>query len=361
MLTLDTDARVVFSQTVKRFKDKPELIPRLKPLYAYFHAYEARYGELTQVQELEKQMAELFPDESNISPFAARFATDRFNPITARVIVSPAQQMRPKMAIIPSVEDVSPSTRGTPHPPTQAERSPRPQFLPMNLANVNSPKRPFQNDEADDYNPPRKLQRGASPLKGAAGRRLDQQRRQGGTAASGATIPIPRDITFLLGLIPPADSFHAYRFKSESMVRLIRETDIPSFPEWRSQNEQQSARAHARPVSSDYAPYQYSGRDSPGITGRPASPYGGAVRAVAQASTAYRNSPLRPGSSGSYEPPPAIYQAPGPSPFNPIAQHTQGAPGNPYPGWPSTYPDPASQYAAPHPSQQQSYPGPYYS
>lgn len=356
-----TNARVVFSQTVKRFKEKPELIPRLKPLYTYFHAYEARYGELTQVQELEKQMAELFPDESNLSPFAARFATDRFNPITARVIVSPAQQMRPKMAIIQSVEDVSPSTRGTPHPPAQAERSPRPQFLPMNPGNVNSPKRPFQNDEVDDYNPPRKIQRGASPLKGAAGRRLDQQRRQGGTAASGTTIPIPRDITFLLGLIPPADTFHAHRFKSERMVQLIRDTDIPSYSEWRSQNEQQSARTHTRPASSDYPPYQYSGRDSPGTTGRPASPYGGAVRAVAQASSTYRNSPLRPGSSGSYEPPPATYQAPGPSPFNPIAQHSQGAPGNPYAGWPSNYPDMASQYSAPHPAQPQSYPGPYYS
>ncbi|KAJ2983866.1 hypothetical protein NUW58_g6178 [Xylaria curta] len=131
-----TNARVVFSQTVKRFKDKPELTPKLKPLYAYFHAYEARYGELAQVQELEKQMAELFPDESNTSPFAARFATDRFNPITARVIVSPAQQMRPKAAILQSVEDVSPSIRGTPQPMTQPERSPRPQFLPVHPNNA---------------------------------------------------------------------------------------------------------------------------------------------------------------------------------------------------------------------------------
>ncbi|RYC55918.1 hypothetical protein CHU98_g10292 [Xylaria longipes] len=355
-----TNARVVFSQTVKRFKEKPELIPRLKPLYAYFHAYEARYGELAQVQELEKQMAELFPDEPNVSPFAARFATDRFNPITARVIVSLAQQMRPKTAVLQSVEDAPPSIRGTPQPILQVERSPRPQFLPVNTGNLNSPKRPFQLDEADDYNPPRKIARGVSPLKGAAGRRLDQQRRQGGTTAAGATIPIPRDITFLLGLIPPADTFHAHRFKPERMVQLIRETDIPNFTEWRSQNDQQSSRAHTRPASSDYAPYQYSGRDSPGITGRPASPYAGAARAVAQASTTYRNSPLRPGSSGSYEPPPATYQAPGPSPFNPITQHPQGAPGNPYAGWPNNYADMAAQYSTSHPAPPQPYPGSYY-
>ncbi|KAI0905975.1 hypothetical protein F4823DRAFT_609104 [Ustulina deusta] len=355
-----TNARVVFSQTVKRFKEKPELTPKLKPLYAYFHAYEARYGELAQVQELEKQMAELFPDESNISPFAARFATDRFNPITARVIVSPAQQMRPNAAILQSVEDASPSIRNTPQPIAQVERSPRPQFLPVNPSSLNSPKRPFQFDEADDYNPPRKMARGVSPLKGAAGRRLDQQRRQGGTAASGTTVSIPRDITFLLGLIPPADTFHAHRFKPERMVHLIRETDIPTFSEWRTQNEQQTSRAHTRPASSEYTPYQYSGRDSPGITGRPASPYAGAARAVAQASATYRNSPLRPGSSGSYEPPPATYQALGPSPFNPIAQHPQGPPGNPYAGWPTNYPDMTTQYSTSHSAQPQPYPGSYY-
>lgn len=303
-------------------------------------------------------MAELFPDEPSLSPFGARFATDRFNPITARVIVSPAQQMRPKAGIFQSVEGASPSLRGTPQPMAHADRSPRPHFLPVNPGNTNSPKRPFPIDEADDYNPPRKIQRGVSPLKGAAGRRLDQQRRQGGTTASGAAIPIPRDITFLLGLIPPADTFHAHRFKPERMVQLIRETDIPTFSEWRTQNEQ-SSRAHARPASSDYLPYQYSGRDSPGITGRPASPYGGAVRAVAQASTTYRNSPLRPGSSGSYEPPPAAYQAPGPSPFNPITQHSQAGPGNPYAGWPNNYADLLAQYSTSHPAQPQTQPQPY--
>ncbi|KAI0195051.1 hypothetical protein F4808DRAFT_331915 [Astrocystis sublimbata] len=351
-----TNARVVFSQTVKRFKEKPELTHKLKPLYAYFHAYEARYGELTQVQELEKQMAELFPDDSSVSPFAARFATDRFNPITARVIVSTAQQMRPKMAVLQSVEDAPSPRHGTPQPMAYSERSPRPQFLPASTGQIHSPKRPFQPDEADDYQPPRKLPRGVSPLKGAAGRRLDQQRRQGGTTATGATIPIPRDITFLLGLIPPADTLLSHpRFIPGRMVQLIRDTDIPNFSEWRSQQEQQSSRAQPRPASTDYAAYS-----SPSTIGRPASPYAGAARAMAQASTAYRNSPLRPGSSGSYDPPAATYQAPGPSPFNPITQHAQAAPSNPYSaGWPVNYADIAAQFATSQPAPPQSY-GSYY-
>lgn len=278
-----------------------------------------------------------------MTPFAARFSTDRFNPITARVIISPAQQMRPKTAILQSVEDASPSARGTPQPMAQGERSPRPQFLQVNAGNLNSPKRPFQVDEVDDYNPPRKIARGVSPLKGAAGRRLDQQRR--GTTGSSATVPIPRDITFILGLIPPADTFHGPRFRPDRMVQLIRETDVPDFSEWRARNEQSSSRPS----------YQYSGRDSPGITGRPASPYNGAARVVGQASAPYRNSPLRPGSSGSYEPPPATYQPPGPSQFNPIT-HTQAAHNNPYASWQNSYAEP--QY--PQQAQPPQYGTPYY-
>ncbi|TGJ81405.1 hypothetical protein E0Z10_g7348 [Xylaria hypoxylon] len=337
-----TNARVVFSQTVKRFKDKPEMIPKLKPLYAYFHAYEARYGELTQVQELEKHMAELFLDEPNTSPFAARFATDRFNPITAWVIVSPAQQMRPKTAIFQSVEYASPSVRGTPQPTAHVERSPRPQLLPVNPGNLNSPKRRF------------KLTRRMIIIHLA--RSLGESRRS--RVLLVVDLTSNADKVEQQRLIPSADTFHAHRFKPERMVQLVRETDVPNFSEWRAQNEQQQPRAHTRPASSEYPPYQYSGRDSPGITGRPASPYAGAARAVAQASTTYRNSPLRPGSSGSYEPPPATYQAPGPSPFNPITQHTQGAPGNPYAGWPNNYTDMTSQYSTS--GQPQTYPGSYY-
>ncbi|KAI1815100.1 hypothetical protein GGS20DRAFT_360549 [Poronia punctata] len=343
-----TNARVVFSQTVKRFKEKPELLPKLKPLYAYFHAYEARYGELTQVKELEKQMSELFHDESGVTAFAARFSTDRFDPITARVIISPAQQMRPRTSIMPSVEDQAPSARDTPLPMTQADRSPRPQFLQAAANNLNSPKRPFQADDTDDYHPPRKMARQHSPsLKGAAGRRLDQQRR-GHTGASTA-ITIPRDITFLLGLIPPADTFRGPRFIPDRTVQLIRETDIPDISEWKARNEQSSSRPS----------YQYSGRDSPAVTGRPASPYNNAARAVGQISAPYRNSPLRPGSSGSYEPSSVAYQPPGPSPFNPISQHSQSTHTNAYSNWPVNYSDVASQYAS-QSAQAPQYGGQYY-
>ncbi|KAI0160180.1 hypothetical protein GGR57DRAFT_409234 [Xylariaceae sp. FL1272] len=330
-----TNARVVFSQTVKRLRERlehePGVLTKLKPLYAYFHSYEARYGELAQVKDLEKQMAELFPDESTIAPFAARFATKTFDPVNNRLVISQAQQMRPKANIMPSVEQApSPSVRATPQPVIQIDRSPRPQYAPLPTGNLNSPKRPYQVDETDDYNPPRKVARGVSPLKGAAGRRLDQQRRQGGVS-TGPLVPIPRDISFLLGLIPSAEDFNSFRFLPDRMTRLIRDTNVPDYSEWKTRQELAS-RSGMRPTSSDYPPYHGTGRDSPGVTGRPASPYGGAAARVAQSSTGYRNSPLRPGSSSLYEPALSAYQPPGPSPFNPLAQ-LQATMANAYPNW----------------------------
>ncbi|KAI2616818.1 hypothetical protein GGR54DRAFT_223338 [Hypoxylon sp. NC1633] len=352
-----TNARVVFSQTVKRFREKFELIPKLRPIYAYFHGYEARFGELAQVKELEKQMTELFPEDPSLAHFAARFSTDTFNPVAARVVVSPARQMRPK-TIMQSVEQLSDSGRSSPRPAPHAERSPLPQFAPA----INSPKRPFQQDDQDEY-PPRKLARGVSPLKGAAGRRLDQQRRaqqgQGTSFHTTAPSPIPRDITFLLGVIPPSDAFPRHQFSTDAMVRLIQNTTVPNFSEWRAQrdgssrNNLASAHVHTRHASSEYPAYQYSNRDSPGPSGRPASPFGGMNRGVTQASAPYRNSPLRPDSSGSYEPPPAMYQAAGMSQFNPLAQAlTPGNPGNSgFPGWQGGGYAPPAQYN-PNPNQQ---------
>ncbi|KAI1763509.1 hypothetical protein GGR53DRAFT_365303 [Hypoxylon sp. FL1150] len=356
-----TNARVVFSQTVMRFKTKPELVPKLKPIFTYFHSYEARFGELAQVKDLENQMTHLFPEDPKLAHFAARFSTDRFNPITARVIVSPAKQMRPRM-IIQSVEQPDMSTHSSPHPLQRMERTPQPQFMPS----INSPKRPFQADDQEDF-PPRKVARGASPLKGAAGRRLDQQRRaqqgQGTSFYMGAPMPLPKEVTFLLNQIPPADAFPNHHFTTDGMMRLLQGTTIPSFSEWRGQNGSRtypmSSHAHTRQASSEYPTHQYSSRDSPGPSGRPASPFGGMLRGVAQASAPYRNSPLRPGSSGSYEPPPAVYQNPGPSQFNPLAQNmTPGTPA--FASWQNAYAQAAGYNPPQNQQHTQQFGGGYY-
>jgi cleavage stimulation factor subunit 3 len=312
------DARVLFETVVNKLTQTPEKIHRTKALFAYFHTYDSQYGELAQITKLEQRMSELFPEDPKLALFSRRYSTSQFDPVAARIIISPSAQLRPK-ALIQSVEAAT-SRQNSPHP-TQflSINSPRPAISQM----VNSPKRPLALDDVDDGNPPRKImrgdqnefQRGVSPLKGAAGRRLDQQRRMQGQGGGGGhyqatPAPVSRDITFMMGLFPRADTYRSVRFDSNTMVRLLRDSKVPDElggsggpPALRGGN----GPVHNRQVSSDHwGQYGYHSRDSPNPQGGP----GGA-----RAPTTYRQSSLRPGSSGSYEPPPATFsQPPGPAP-----------------------------------------------
>ncbi|KAF4508561.1 hypothetical protein G6O67_004922 [Ophiocordyceps sinensis] len=266
-----TNARVVFETCANRLVSKPETLHKAKALYAYFHKYESQYGELSQISKLEDRMTELFPDDPKLSYFTARYSSYRFDPVAAPVIISKAVQMRPKQ-IMPTIEH--PPTARSSIPPHRREQSPRPQYARATA----SPKRPFGFDD-DEPNPPKRLARGASPLKGAAGRRLDQQRRNQSSA-------LHRDITFLLGILPRAHSYDAQRLNPTAMVSLLRDTPLPDYSTWRAKTGGQyrtPAPNHGRQASGDYG-------------GRPISPYG----RMAAASGGYRSSPLRPESGGVY-------------------------------------------------------------
>ena len=254
-------------------------------------------------------MAELFPEDPKLENFSSRFSAGdgfglgTFNPVNARLIVSPMAQMRPKL-VMPSIEAPT-SVRSLSRLP---ENSPRPPFSQT----VNSPKRPLPTDD-DEPGRPYKMARGESPLKGAAGRRLDQQRRHGGAAISGPQpTPIPRDITFILGLIPGAEMFQGTRYRTDGFLRLLQNVHVPTFGEYRAQAQSRDQgprqlQNHNRQASAEYAQYGQFNRNSPAPTGRPISPYGRPVMPTAAAAT-YRNSPLRPGSSGSYDP--VVYPPP---------------------------------------------------
>jgi cleavage stimulation factor subunit 3 len=201
--------------------------------------YESKYGELSQIRKLEQRMAELFPEDPKLLRFASRYSGDGFDPTAVRPIVSPTTQMRPKN-IVQSIEKTA-SVPDSPRPQYIQENSPRPQYIQQ----TNSPKRPFPAEDFEsDLNRPRKLARGESPLKGAAGRRLDQQKRMQqaqGTPQWQANAPpfvVPRDITFLLSIIPRADLYTATKFSPESMVRLLSQTNIPDYMTWKASRDQ---------------------------------------------------------------------------------------------------------------------------
>ncbi|KAL8771700.1 MAG: hypothetical protein Q9209_002891 [Squamulea sp. 1 TL-2023] len=217
-LTLTNDhinARVIFETVVNKLTSKPENVPRAKPLYAFFHDFESKYGELTQIVKLEKRMKDHFPEDPTLSHFSRRFVQPGFDPTTIRPIISPATQTRPKSvqnADIPLPTQVSPPREGQ---------------------KPNSPKRALPLDESDtDAERPRKLPRGESPLKGAAGRRLEQQKRnqqpQYDPVLLQPTPPsLPSAIMHVLSSLPRASHYPLHpRFIPHKVIEHVQKMNL---------------------------------------------------------------------------------------------------------------------------------------
>lgn len=199
------------------------------------------YGELSQIQALEKRMAELYPEDPKLERFASRFTSDGFDPTATRPIISPDKQMRPKAAVMESIEQAPPSD--SPRPQYAREKSPRgSSFFQTLQTQVHSPKRPLPpGDESDsDVNRPRKLARGESPLKGAAGRRLEQQQKRlqqqgsgfgGGPHQQPTPASVPPMVSFLLSIMPKASQYAAQydskKFRSEALVNILARAQLP--------------------------------------------------------------------------------------------------------------------------------------
>ncbi|KAF2730446.1 Suf-domain-containing protein [Polyplosphaeria fusca] len=219
-----TNARAVFETVVSRLTQKPELVERSKALFQYFHQYESQYGELTQIVKLEKRMREYFPQDPQLQLFAERYSSPLFDPTQVRPIISPLTQTRPKIpAIMQTVEEPFPTGLQPQMPPKHLSpvlNSPR--ITPALLGVTNSPKRPFE-DVDNELNQPRKLVRGESPLKGAAGRRLDAARAR--NQAPGSPAPLPNGINFLLSVLPSANSRDLPRLDPNVVIQALHLMD----------------------------------------------------------------------------------------------------------------------------------------
>jgi cleavage stimulation factor subunit 3 len=214
----------VFETTVGKLTANPATAPRAKPIFAFLHEYESHFGELSQVARLEKRMSDLYPEDAlHLKHFAQRYSSRNFDPTSVRPIISPTQTKGPAI-VYPSIEgDLS------------VNNSPR---RVSDTMATNSPKRPLPIDDFEDTQP-RKFARGESPLKGAAGRRMNQQQRTMGangnfqpTPLSHVQVPppppLPGHLAFLLSIIPKASTYEFRRFDPAKMVDLLRNVQIPS-------------------------------------------------------------------------------------------------------------------------------------
>lgn len=222
MLTID--ARVVFETVATRLSQKPDTVTKAKPLYAFFHDFESRYGELSQIVKLEQRMQDLFPEDPALRLFSQRFVDTDFDPTAIRLVVSPAKQSRLKSLAAVAEQAAVVATNGIQLP----KQSPAP------------PKRPLDVEDSGEasIDRPRKVVRGQSParpngsmpLTGPA--TISQVVRPSVPPAPSHHIkvppPLPRDVTFLLSIIPKAPTYQATKFDPEKMVKLIRETSVPT-------------------------------------------------------------------------------------------------------------------------------------
>jgi cleavage stimulation factor subunit 3 len=215
-----TNARGVFETTVSRLlgHQSAALTTRTKPLFIFLHDYESRFGELAQVQKLEKRMRELFPEDPQLKLFAERHATETFDPIQVFPIIS-RQQVKPKaIGVVTSAK--------------MDEGAKSPIQKVIDSITTNSPKRSLP-DDFDDHQA-RKIARAESPLRGAAGRRINQQRQPNGQTPAVAAPPpfplpppLPPQIHYLLGILPKASTYVDTRFDAAKMVELIRDIHLP--------------------------------------------------------------------------------------------------------------------------------------
>jgi cleavage stimulation factor subunit 3 len=253
---------------VGRLTANQATIGKAKPIFSYLHEYESHFGELSQVARLEQRMRDLYPEDLGLKQFSQRFVSSNFDPTSIRPIVSP-QQFRPKGYIQPSIEV-----------PESHPESPPSKLV--DSAVTNSPKRPLPVEDFEEHSP-RKLARGESPLKGAAGRRMDQQKRQNVNGYPSSSLsqvyvpppaPLPGQINFLLSIIPKASTYVDARFDPVKMVELIRDVRLPPPGSLRQAEHQPSPTWPPPPQFQHQQPAMPTAFPAPGqIIGQP--PYSG--------------------------------------------------------------------------------------
>ncbi|KAF2864178.1 Suf-domain-containing protein [Piedraia hortae CBS 480.64] len=243
-----TNARVVFEKTMAKIKDSPldeeQRRAKSRPLLGFMHRYEAEYGDLLQMQQLEKRMRDMFPDEPELLRFCHRFRSETFDVILDEVAISP-QQERTKPTVAIAAEPM-------------AETAPEGKLqLGPNGPYIASPKRRLEEDEEESGRSRKFLRTDSPPLKGAAGRKIANSggattSTGGGTLITnagssgsafitksyipaGAPQPVPapplpprlpQEVMLFLQMLPSARDYHSRQFDAQRMVGLMRDIDV---------------------------------------------------------------------------------------------------------------------------------------
>ncbi|OQO01677.1 hypothetical protein B0A48_12714 [Cryoendolithus antarcticus] len=241
-----TNAKAVFETTLTKIQSHASLTPaarseKCRPLLGWMHAFESRYGDLGQIHRLEKRMAELYPLEPDLMRFTHRFETPTFDALKAQLVLSPTQ--------------IRPKTSSYAQPPQQqfndAPQSPPDLRLGLHGPYVSSPKRPLPLDNDSDVDTParkhQRFDRQASPRRtlppaanaaqGGSGGFVTKSYVPGSGPVGGGAgagvggpvgpTPLPRDVVYLLSILPNALEWRATRLDGGKMVGLLQGVGLP--------------------------------------------------------------------------------------------------------------------------------------
>nr|POE48843.1 mrna 3'-end-processing protein rna14 [Quercus suber] len=181
-----TNARAVFETTITKISNSTTLTDEQKtercaPLFDYMYESESKYGDLQQIHKLLKRMANAkSPAVPPVVRLAQRYELSRFDGTTCQIVISPTQ-------IMPQGSQHAREEQSTLEKQTAKESVNDHLRLGKNGPYVASPKRPLEDSE--DESPARKFIRAESPLKGAAGRRI-----QGHSANNSVHVPPAAEI-----------------------------------------------------------------------------------------------------------------------------------------------------------------------
>ena len=237
-----TNARVVFESTIPKLTNSSDFTldqqrEKCRPLFDFMLDYESKYGDLAQIHKLERRMADLYPEELDVSRFSNRFALPSFDAMHAQIIISPtqAQPKDPSSQLeAPQQPTVTVKEVNTPKGPEI--------LLGPNGPYVASPKRPLE--DSDTESPQRKYFRPESPLKGAAGARMQGKTGAGQSGGGfstktyippnalgpmGATVGppmLPPQIEAVLRMLPNAATYNSTRLDAARLVVFLPSINI---------------------------------------------------------------------------------------------------------------------------------------
>ncbi|KAH8105429.1 hypothetical protein BXZ70DRAFT_920835 [Cristinia sonorae] len=273
----DSNARALFERVVTTFP--PE---RARPLWERWARYEYQFGNLQAAQNLEKRLAEVYPNDPPIKRFAERHKYLGTDAIAVRDLGFNFGSSRSSNG-----HSSSSRSNGTPLGRSDTLQSIVSNISAQNQSFSSSGKRPSspeprrQNEggRGSDHGPPAKRQRGGSPSKERDRDRWDgpPRRRHGSPSwdrdrdrdgsfkkekEDDKAITLPPVLSWFIGVLPTASSFDGPVFRTDDLMQVFRNAVIPSSTGIGAGGS--SSTGGGRPPP-DYSPYQ---GPNPGRRGR---------------------------------------------------------------------------------------------